>query len=117
MPITATRSLRRDELDGRTNAAKDYDRLVGAVVADLGGTENITAIERRIVEAFAGSAILLDALNAKVLLGLDVDIGQHALIVSSVVKTASRRSGSCSGCSPLKPISPENSGALLPNGG
>ena len=81
--------LRRSELDGRTTAAKVFDRLVADIEADL-GRDQLSTIERALVEAFAGAAVTLYHLNAKLVLGEVIDLSQHAQAVSAMVRVASR---------------------------
>lgn len=45
------------ELDGRTSAAKAFDRLVADIESDLGGSDRLSAIERALVKGFAGAAV------------------------------------------------------------
>jgi hypothetical protein len=82
--------LTRAELDGRTNAAKAFDRLVASIEADLGGHDRISAIEVALVEAFAGAAVTLQHLNTQLALGLPIDLSQHAQAVGAMVRVASR---------------------------
>ena len=56
-------------LDRRTAARKAFDALVAEIEHDLGGREQLSAIEKSLIHAYAGSAILLDDLNARVVLG------------------------------------------------
>lgn len=86
----ATRSqlLSRRMLDRRTNAARTFDRLVGDIESDLGGHDQLTAIERSLVEAYAGAALMLDNLNASLLRGEAIDIGKHAQAVSAMARIA-----------------------------
>jgi hypothetical protein len=67
-----------------------FDRLVADVEADLGGRDQLSAIELALVQAFCGAAITLDGLNAKLLMGEMIDLGQHAQAVSAMVRVASR---------------------------
>lgn len=80
----------RSRLDGRTNAAKEFDRLVVDVQADLGGRDQLSAIEVALVEAFAGATVTLNNLNTKLLLGEPIDLSKHAQAVSAMVRVASR---------------------------
>jgi hypothetical protein len=48
--------LTRDDLDGRTKAAQLFDQTFSEIARDLGGEENISAIERHLIEAFSGVA-------------------------------------------------------------
>jgi hypothetical protein len=52
---TKPQLLTREQLDGRTNAAKVFDRLVSDIEGDLGGHDQLSTIERALVEAFAGA--------------------------------------------------------------
>jgi len=82
--------LTRDQLDGRTSAAKVFDRLVTAIEADLGGADQLSAIERNLVQAFAGAAVTLHHLNAQLMAGHEINLAQHAQAVSAMVRVASR---------------------------
>jgi hypothetical protein len=58
-------------LDRRIAARK---ALVAEIEHDLGGREQLSAIEKSLIQAYAGSAILLDDLNARVVLGQEIDL-------------------------------------------
>jgi hypothetical protein len=89
-PYRATKLqlLTRADPDRRTNAAKYFDKLTADIEGDLGG--NLTTIERALVEAFAGSTVLLDNLNTRLLLGQQIDVYQHSLTASSLVRVGTR---------------------------
>jgi hypothetical protein len=82
--------LTRAELDGRTNAAKLFDRLVVDIENDLGGRAALSTIELALIEGFVGAAVTLHHLNTKLALGQDIDFGQHAQAVSAMVRVAAR---------------------------
>jgi hypothetical protein len=82
--------LTRAQLDGRTAAAKAFDALASAIAVDLGGYSELTAIERALVEGFCGAAIVLQSLNTKLALGQDVDLSEHAVVCSSMVRIAAK---------------------------
>ena len=84
------RLLTRVELDGRTRARKLFDRIASGIAADLGGRDRLTTIEVALVEAFAGAALHLYNLNARLMLGDEIDLSEHAHAVSSLVRVASR---------------------------
>jgi hypothetical protein len=89
---TATRPqlLTRDQLDGRTNAAKTFDRLVSAIEVDLGGRDQLSTIESLLIEALVGAAITLHHLNAKLALGEKIDLSEHYQTSNALVRIASR---------------------------
>jgi hypothetical protein len=62
---TRPQLLTRDQLDGRTNAAKLFDRLVADIESDLGGRDQLSTIECALVEGFAGAALTLHDLNTR----------------------------------------------------
>lgn len=87
---TRPQLLTRAQLDGRTNAAKVFDRLVANIETDLGGRDQLSTIERALVEGFAGAAVTLHNLNTRLALGETIDLNQHAQAVSAMVRVASR---------------------------
>jgi hypothetical protein len=87
---TRPQLLVRSRLDGRTNAAREFDRLVSDVQADLGGRDQLSAIEVALVEAFAGATVTLNNLNTRLLLGQPISLAEHAQAVSAMVRVASR---------------------------
>jgi hypothetical protein len=82
--------LTRDNLDGRTKAAQRFDATARAIAEDLGGEDRLSAIERHLVEAFAGVAVHLGDIHARLLLGERINIVEHATAVSTMVRIASR---------------------------
>jgi hypothetical protein len=87
---TRLQLLTRAQLDGRTSAAKAFDKLVADIEADLGGRDQLSTIQLVLIEAFAGVAVTLQHLNTRLALGQEIDLGQHAQAVSAMVRVASR---------------------------
>jgi len=56
---TRPQLLLRDQLDKRLNARKYMDQLVEDIERDLGGSEQLSTIERSLVEAFVASTITI----------------------------------------------------------
>ena len=82
--------LTRSALDGRTAAAKLFDKLAAEIEIDLGGRNQLSTIERALIEAFVGSCVSLQNLNAKLALCQTIDLSEHASVVSAMVRVASR---------------------------
>jgi hypothetical protein len=78
----------RDSLDRRSLASKTFDALVEQVTADLGN--DLSAIETRLVESFAGVSVMVDNLNTQMLLGKDIDVTVLCQLSSTMVRIASR---------------------------
>ena len=87
---TRPQILTRKDLDLRTNAARDFARLVTSIESDLGGHDELSNIEHVLVEAFAGASVHIHALNTKLLRGEKVDLQETALVCSALVRIASR---------------------------
>ena len=87
------RLLNRESLDGRTIVAKVFDQLVAAIHVDLGGRDQLSAIELALVEAYAGAAVTLDHLNTRILAGAEIDnamVAMHAQAISAMVRVAAK---------------------------
>ncbi len=84
------RLLSRDKLDRRTLASKKFDAIAAGIAEDLGGESRLSVVQKHLVEAFAGAALHVNDLNAKLLLGQDVDIVEHSQVISTLVRIASR---------------------------
>ena len=84
------RLLTRDNLDGRSKAAQQFDAIANGIAADLGGEEQLSTVAKHLVEAFAGAALHVGDLNARLLLGEKVDIVTHAHAISAMVRVATR---------------------------
>ena len=85
--------LTRSHLDQRSKAAKQFESIAHGIEQDLGGQDHLSTVQKHLVEAFAGAAIQVNALNAKLLLGLDVDVVEHSQIISTLVRIATRLNG------------------------
>jgi hypothetical protein len=66
------------------------NRAVTSIEADLGGHDQLSAIEVELVEAFAGAAVTMQNINARLALGESVDLIQHAQAASVMVRIATR---------------------------
>ena len=84
------RLLTRQALDGRTAVAKQFDSIAASIATDMGGEACLSTIQKHLVEAFAGCAVNVSDLNARLLLGEKVDLAQHAQAVTTLVRVASR---------------------------
>jgi hypothetical protein len=67
--------------------------LVVAIHADLGGRDQLSAIEASLVESFAGAAVVLDNLNTRILTGAEINnamVAMHAAAISAQVRVAAK---------------------------
>jgi hypothetical protein len=84
------RLLTRDDLDGRTRARKHFDTIATGIIADLGGEDRLTTIQRLLIEALAGCSLTLADINTRAMRGEPVDLVAYTTAVSSLVRIISR---------------------------
>jgi hypothetical protein len=90
---TKPRLLTRAEIDQRSktgHAIRMFDNMVSAITTDLGGRDQLTAMELALVEAFAGESVTLNNINTRQLLGEKVSLSDQALAASTMVRVATR---------------------------
>jgi hypothetical protein len=88
--IADKRLISADELDGRTRARRAFNALVSGITADLGGEDQLSTIERALIQAFAGVSVHAADMNARLLQGDPIDLTEHAATVGAMVRLASR---------------------------
>jgi hypothetical protein len=81
--------LTKESLDGRTRARKIFDAIARGVASDL-QTDQLSTIQKHLIEAFAGAAVRVHDINARLLKGEEPDILAHSQAISSLVRVASR---------------------------
>jgi hypothetical protein len=62
--------------------------------ADLGGSDQLLAMEVRLIDAFSGASTLVDHLNARIISGAEIDaatVQMYASSVSAMVRVARRQ--------------------------
>lgn len=82
--------ITRDRLDGRRGAVATFDRHARDICNDLGGSDQLSAIQLALVEAFVGESLVMQTMNAKIMLGEEVDLGLHALVAGAMCRLATR---------------------------
>jgi hypothetical protein len=63
-----------DALDKRTRAYRRYETIRGAVLADMGGDANVSAVQRQLISKFATLAMRLEEMEASALAGQEIDV-------------------------------------------
>jgi hypothetical protein len=84
------RLITPQNLDGRSAACQQFNKIVRRVAADLGGSDALTEIEKHLITSFAGAAILQGHQVAKLLSGEEVDIDEYSAITTSMIRSATR---------------------------
>ena len=63
-----------DALDRRTRPFKRYETIRGAVLADMGGEENVSEVQKQLVSKFATIALQLEVMEAAAIDGNEIDV-------------------------------------------
>jgi hypothetical protein len=59
----------------------------------MGGSDQLSAMECRLIDAFCGASVVLDHLNTKIITGTEIDaatVAMHAQAISAMVRVARR---------------------------
>ena len=63
-----------DALDRRTRPYRRYETIRGAVLADMGGAENVSEVQRQLISKFATIALQLEVMEAAAIEGNEIDL-------------------------------------------
>ena len=78
------------DIDGRSAIARRYRDLVAALASDMGGADSMSEVRAQLARRFAALAVQAEALEAALVRGEPIDLAEHALISSTLVRLASR---------------------------
>jgi hypothetical protein len=85
--IGRTRLLTLDGLDQRTKALQHVRKSIGAIEADLGGTDRLSHAERSLVQRCAILAAMATDQEAAYLTGRPIDIANYCTLVNALRRT------------------------------
>jgi hypothetical protein len=77
-------------VDQRSAIARRYRDIAGAIVSDMGGPDRCSESRLQLIRRFAASAVLAEAMEAQLAKGEKIDIAEHALLSSTLVRIAQR---------------------------
>ena len=63
-----------DALDRRRRPFKRWEAIRGAVLSDMGGEANVSAVQRQLISKFATLAMRLEEMEASALAGQEIDV-------------------------------------------
>lgn len=78
------------DVDGRSVIARRYRDIASAILVDQGGADRCSESRKQLVRRFAAAAVLAEQMEAKLARGEMIDINQHALLCSTLVRVAQR---------------------------
>ncbi|MGE3990119.1 hypothetical protein [Pseudorhodoplanes sp.] len=77
-------------VDGRGLIARRYYDLYDIIMQDQGGADRMSEVRKQLVRRFAAASVLGEMMEARIANGDNVDIAQHALIASTLVRLSSK---------------------------
>jgi hypothetical protein len=77
-------------VDGRTLIARRYHDIMSAILIDQGGEDRCSESRKQLIRRFTAAAVLAEQMEARLVSGEQVDVQEHALLTSSLVRVAQR---------------------------
>jgi hypothetical protein len=67
-----------------------YRDITGAVIADQGGLARMSEARQQLIRRFAAAAVIPEQMESRLANGQEIDITQHSLLASTLVRIAQR---------------------------
>jgi hypothetical protein len=77
-------------VDGRSLVARRYRDIASAIFVDQGGEEQCSESRKQLVRRFAAAAVIAEQMEAELARGGQIDIAEHAMLSSTLVRLAQR---------------------------
>jgi hypothetical protein len=77
-------------VDGRSLIARRYRDIASAILIDQGGEDLCSESRKQLVRRFAAAAVLAEQMESRLANGERIDIAEHALLCSTLVRVAQR---------------------------
>ena len=78
------------DLDGRSAMARRFKDIISAVLVDQGGADQCSESRLQLVRRFAAAAVLAERMEARLANGEEINIAEHGLLCSTLVRIAQR---------------------------
>ena len=75
-------------VDGRSLVARRYRDIASAILVDQGGQDQCSESRQQLIRRFAAAAVLAEELEARLARGEKIDITEHALLCSTLVRVS-----------------------------
>jgi hypothetical protein len=82
----ALKLITREQLDGRTRAAQFFDSVRDDVIRDLGGEDQLNAVQRQLVDAFVGASLVVNDMSTRSMLGESIDVEKLSNAMSTLLR-------------------------------
>lgn len=77
-------------VDQRSSIARRYRDLMASTIADAGGLSECSQARLQLIRRLAALSVQLEALEAKLADGADIDIAEYTSLTSTLVRVVSR---------------------------
>jgi hypothetical protein len=78
------------DLDGRSAMARRFKDIISAVISDQGGLDRCSESRLQLIRRLAAASVLAERLESRIANGEDIDVAQHAVLCSTLVRLTSR---------------------------
>lgn len=77
-------------VDGRSIVARRYRDIYAALTSDQGGAQHLSEARTQLCRRFAAAAVIAEQMEARLARGEEIDLNDHALLSSTLVRLAQR---------------------------
>lgn len=77
-----------DVVDGRNKSVRRFKDIAGAIIADQGGVDRCAEARLQLIRRFSACAVMAELVEARLADGETINVGEHALLCSSLVRIA-----------------------------
>jgi hypothetical protein len=77
-------------LDGRSALARRYKDVAGQIITDQGGIDQCSESRLQLIRRFSAAACIAERMESRLVNGEDIDVAQHSLLCSTLVRIAQR---------------------------
>jgi hypothetical protein len=78
------------DVDGRSAVARRYRDIAAQIIADMGGASQCAETRLQLIRRFAAAAVLAEQMEARLANGHSINIADHALVSSTLLRLAQR---------------------------
>jgi hypothetical protein len=77
-------------VDGRSPMARRYRDICAALITDMGGVDRRTEARLQLLRRFSAASVMAEAMEAELVNGKQINIVEHSLLSSTLVRLAQR---------------------------
>lgn len=76
------------DIEDRAVIARRYREIFVSLVDEQGGPDRLSEARRQLTRRFAACAVLAEQMEARLLRGEEIDVTEHAVVCSTLVRVA-----------------------------